>query len=87
MKDINKQLYWNTEELKSYTDLSGERFDIASAQQRLWTMQSILNNHPKHPAKKIYDQLNEMLEYPPSFDKEEFSKQVDFLFALVEHKK
>lgn len=84
MKDICKEIYWDVEELKSYTDLSGERFDIDSAQRRLWKMNPILKTNPEHPAKEIYNTLDEMLEYPPGFDKRAFSEQVDLLYELVE---
>ena len=42
-------------------------------------------NLPK--AQKLYEELDELLENPPFFDKTVFSAKVDELFALVEGKR
>ena len=47
-KAVN-ELYWLTEELKAYTDLTGSQFDTEKAQVKLWKMNPILskNDFPK----------------------------------------
>lgn len=84
--EINK-LYWQVEELKSYTDLTGNRFDIDNAQRRLWLMYSILKKGNFPAAQKLYDELNELLEVAMFFDKVAFSEKVNQLFKLIETKR
>ncbi len=82
-KDAINHLYWSVEELKSYTDLTGNRFDIDNAQRRLWQMNPILKKHDFPNIQKLYNDLDELLEYAAFFDKIEFSKKVDELYELL----
>ncbi len=87
MKNIYDQIYWDAEALKSYTDLTGNRFDIERAQLLLWKMNPILKNHPNHPAKQLYDKMDELLERAHCFDKILFSEHVDALYSQAEKEK
>jgi hypothetical protein len=87
MKDLNNQLYWLAEELKSYTDLSEERFDISHAQKRVWSMNPILKNNDLPDVQDYYNELDELLENALLFDKLVFSEKVNQLFSLLEEKK
>ncbi|MGK0389271.1 MAG: hypothetical protein ACI94Y_002011 [Maribacter sp.] len=80
-------LYWLTEELKSYTDLSGNRFDIERARRILLKMKPFLLNYDSSQFKLIYENLDELSSHAMFFEKSEFSKKVDELFAVIEKEK
>lgn len=83
-KTAINHLFWAAEELKAYTDLTGNRFDIAHAQRRLWPINRILSKHNFPEIQKRYNTLEELLEQSMFFDKIGFSKKVDELFTLLE---
>lgn len=87
MKNTINQLYWLAEELKSYTDLTGERFDIDNAQRRLWTMNPILKENDLSDIQHYYNELDDLLKDTFGFDKSVFSQKVNQLFSLLEDKK
>ena len=78
------ELYWLCEELLSYTDLTGERFDIDSANRRLWSMHPILNQLQNDELVHMYQTLLEDLENTVYFDKPAFTTKVHALFNKVE---
>jgi len=82
-KEAIKQLYFLAEELKSYTDLTGSRFDIDNAQRRLWLMQAIVKKNDLSDINSLYDTLSEQLDVPSFFDKVSFSKSLDDLYTLL----
>ncbi len=86
-KDDINTLYWQVEELKSYTDLTGNRFDIDNAQKRLWQMHPVLKKGNFPAEQKLYEELSELLETAMFFDKVAFSEKVDELFSLLENKR
>lgn len=81
---INK-LYWLAEDLKSYTDLTGGRFDIDHAQRRLFPMQTILEKVDLPQVQALYNEVIELLEVAAFFDKMAFSQKVDELYQFLEH--
>lgn len=83
-KDPINELYWLAEDLKSYTDLTGSRFDTEKAQWRLWKMNPVLSKNDFPEIQKLQNNLLGRLEIPMFFDKEEFSKEVDELYELLE---
>jgi hypothetical protein len=85
-KNIN-ELYWLAEELKSYTDLTGDRFDIDNAQRRLFPMQIFISNINSTELQKLYDELSDLLEVAAFFDKNAFSEKVDELYQILETRK
>jgi len=82
-KAINK-LYWLAEELKSYTDLTGDRFDTEKAQVILWKMNPILSKNNFSKIHTIQKNLLGRLEIPMFFDKMAFSEKVDELYEILE---
>ncbi len=83
-KENINELYWLAEELKSYTDLTGDRFDIDNAQRRLFPMQPLVEKIGLAEYRERYDELAELLDVAAFFDKVVFSDKVDELYQLLE---
>lgn len=85
MTDKNiHELYWLVEELKAYTDLAGERFDIDNAQNRLWKMKPSLRALNLEAVQQLYAELEEQLDVPMFFDKLAFSEKVDEYYEFLD---
>lgn len=82
-KAIN-ELYWLAEELQAYTHLTGDRFDIDNAQNRLWRMQPILKANDFTEIQRLFDAINEQLEMSMAFDKLAFTENVENLYKILE---
>ena len=76
-------LYWAVEELKAYTDLSGNRFDIDSALRRMQPIDQLVKVLNQQDINDLYDELMEQLSIPSFFDKMAFSEKVDLLFGIL----
>jgi hypothetical protein len=83
-KEKLNELYWLAEELKAYTDLTGERFDVEDAQNRLWKMKPTLSALNLEAVQQLYDELEGQLETPMFFDKSAFAEKVDAYYELLE---
>lgn len=85
-----KELYWLAEELQSYTHLTGDRFDIESAYRRLWPMKphiaTISDADVQKKVQEYYNEMDEILDLPMCFDKQQFEKTIDALVVLLEAK-
>ena len=79
-KKAMNELYWLAEELKSYTDLTGDRFDTEKAEAKLWKMNPILSENDFPEIQKLQKNLLGRLEIPMFFDKKAFSEKVDELY-------
>jgi hypothetical protein len=79
-KKAMNELYWLAEELKAYTDLTGDRFDTEKAEVKLWKMNPILAKNDFLEIQKIQKNLLGRLEIPMFFDKKAFSEKVDELY-------
>lgn len=77
------ELYWLAEELKSYTDLTGSRFDIDNAQKRLFPMRPIMEKIDSHQIQELYNEITELLENSMPFDKIIFSKKIDAFYEIL----
>lgn len=86
-KNAMNELYWLAEELKSYTDLTGDHFDTEKAEMKLWKMNSILAKSDFPEIQKLQKNLLGRLEIPMFFDKKAFSEKVDELYQLLESQK
>lgn len=82
-KAIN-ELYWFAEELQAYTHLTGDRFDLDNAQNRLWRMKPILNENDFPEIQRLFDAMNEQLEMVMAFDKLAFTENVENLYDILE---
>jgi hypothetical protein len=86
--DFNKkainELYWLAEELQAYTHLTGSRFDLDNAQNRLWRMQPILKANDFPEIQRLFDVINEQLEMVMAFDKLAFTENVENLYGILE---
>ena len=82
-KAIN-ELYWCAEDLKAYTDLTGNHFDTEKAQVKLWKMNPILSKNDFPKIQRLQNNLLGRLEIPMFFDKAEFSGKVDELYNTLE---
>lgn len=83
-KNTINQLYWLAEELQSYTDLTGNRFDTENAQRRLFPMASHLKTLQNDDLQSLYDEMLEQLEMPAFFNKNDFSTKVDKFYGMIE---
>jgi hypothetical protein len=83
-KQAIKELYWFTEDLQAYTDLTGNHFDIEKAQSKLWKMNPILTHNDLPEIQNLYDELLDALEIPSFFDKAAFAEMVEALSELLE---
>ena len=82
-KITTNKLYWFVEELYSYTDFIGNRFDIDSAQQRLLPIKLIVEKHDLPKIKALYNSLEKQFEKPTSFNRSTFSRKVNELYNIA----
>lgn len=82
-KITTNKFYWLVEELFSYTELIGNRFNIDSTQERLLPIKPILEEHDLPEIETLYNNLEKQFEKPASFDRMTFSRKVNELYSIA----